>query len=316
MALKDFSLMLVPDSGRVRALRVRRRLQVALIGGAVALFAFGTVGVWGLWHTGELALELAQTRHALAHAQSRYEARLAALREASERERRKMSVYARTLGDLEARMARLDALGGRLVDVASLDASEFDFGRKVAVGGPRQSPVGGVAALEVRLRSGLVALNERLDELDSQLAAVDWMLEAKRTEREARPHAWPSEGGWLSSGYGTRADPFTGLPAPHHGVDIANRFGAPVLAASRGVVTFAGKMKDFGYMVEIDHGYGYRTRYGHLSALTVKVGDVVEDNQLIGRIGSSGRSTGPHLHYEVHRYGRHVNPLPFLPKKG
>ncbi len=316
MALKDFSLIVAPDCGRARAFRISRRAQLAALTGALALAAFGVLGAWGVWRAGETALELQQTRHALAHAQARYESRLAALRDKAEREQRKMAVYARALGELEARMARLDALGGRLVDVAALDASEFDFGRKVAIGGPRQKPQAGGVNLEGRLRDGLSALDERLDRLDAQLSAVDWMLEAQRSEAEARPHAWPSEGGWLSSGYGTRTDPFTGLPAPHHGVDIANRFGAPVLAASRGIVTFAGKMKDFGYMVEIDHGYGYRTRYGHLSAVTVKVGDVVEDNQLIGRVGSTGRSTGPHLHYEVHRYGQHINPLPFLPRKG
>ncbi len=307
--------MVAPEHGAARSFRVSRRMQIAALTGGVSLLVFGVLGVWALWHAGETELELRQTRHALAHAQARYESRLAALRDKAEREQRKMAVYARALGEMEARMARLDALGGRLVDVASLDASEFDFGRKVAIGGPRQKPAAGAADLEGRLRDGLNALDERLDQLDAQLSAVDWMLEAKRSETEAKPHAWPSEGGWLSSSYGMRTDPFTGLPAPHHGVDIANRFGAPVLAASRGIVTFAGKMKDFGYMVEIDHGYGYRTRYGHLSAVTVKVGDVVEDNQLIGRVGSTGRSTGPHLHYEVHRYGQHINPLPFLPRK-
>ncbi|MDX8407405.1 MAG: M23 family metallopeptidase, partial [Mariprofundaceae bacterium] len=127
-------------------------------------------------------------------------------------------------------------------------------------------------------------------------------------------HAWPTEGGWLSSNYGRRTDPFTGQPANHYGVDIANRFAAPVLSASRGVVTFAGKMKDVGYMVDVDHGYGYKTRYGHMSSLAVKVGDVVDDSQLLGRIGSSGRSTGPHLHFEVHLHGKHINPATFLPR--
>jgi len=118
----------------------------------------------------------------------------------------------------------------------------------------------------------------------------------------------------LSSVYGWRADPFTGEKALHRGVDIANRYGAPALAASHGIVVFAGKMKDFGYMVEISHGYGYRTRYGHLSQVNVKVGDEIKHGHLLGRIGSSGRSTGPHLHYEVHRYGHHLNPNRFLPR--
>lgn len=228
-------------------------------------------------------------------------------------EKKKVGVYSRTLAQLEARVSRLDALGSRLVDVAALDKSEFDFGLQPAFGGPRVVQAS-FAGLDSRLNHDLDYLDQRLGQLDAQLAVIEYALQEKRSEAVARPHAWPTEGGWLSSTYGMRADPFTGENERHQGVDIANRFGAPVLAAARGVVTFAGKMKDFGYMVDIDHGYGYRTRYGHMSSLVVKPGDVVEDGQLIGRIGSSGRSTGPHLHYEVHRYGRHINPRPFLPR--
>lgn len=104
------------------------------------------------------------------------------------------------------------------------------------------------------------------------------------------------------------------LVASHKGIDIGNRYGAGVLAASRGIVVFAGKRSGYGYMVEILHGFGYKTRYGHLSRILVQVGDVVEDGQKIAHIGSSGRSTGPHLHYEVHRYGDTVNPTGFIPK--
>ncbi len=311
--MKTYSLMLVPESGEVRGFRLSRGV---VLGGAcllVALIVFGVLGIVGSFKAGKLALQLAQTERALAHAQARYEARLLALREQNDAEQKKLAVYARELGRLQARVARLDALGSQLVDVARLDASTFDFSVAPAFGGPRTESAG-AEGIEDRLLRDLARLGGRLEQLDTQLMALDYVLESQRTEAEAKPHAWPTEGGWLSSGYGQRTDPFTGLPAPHHGVDIANRFGAPVLAASRGIVTFAGKMKDFGYMVEIDHGYGYRTRYGHLSAVTVKVGDLVEDNQLIGRIGSTGRSTGPHLHYEVHRFGRHINPLPFLPR--
>ncbi|MDQ6983146.1 MAG: M23 family metallopeptidase, partial [Ghiorsea sp.] len=113
---------------------------------------------------------------------------------------------------------------------------------------------------------------------------------------------------------GIRSDPFTSKKAMHKGIDIANRFGAPVLAGSRGVVIYAGKMSDYGYLVEIEHGYGYRTRYGHMSAVSVVVGDIVDANQMVGRIGSSGRSTGPHLHYEVRRNNKTLNPANFIPK--
>jgi len=160
----------------------------------------------------------------------------------------------------------------------------------------------------------LKRLDSRLASMDTQLAAIDYLLEKKRMLQAAKPHAWPTEGGWISSRYGMRIDPFNGGREMHRGLDIANRFGAPVLAASRGIVTFAGKMQGFGNMIDIDHGYGYVTRYGHMSSITVRAGDTVADGQLIGRIGSRGRSTGPHLHYEVHRYGRSINPGKYLPR--
>lgn len=310
---RNYSLMLVPDSGRIRRFSISGR---ALAVSGLLLAGMLSFGIWGIYSTykvEQLARSLDQTRHALDHAQSRYDQQLLAWQEKTAATQKKLAVYARSLGQMQARLARLDALGSKLVDIASLDQSEFDFGVQPAFGGPRlEQP--NLPGMELGLKEGLETMAGRLEQLDAQLAAIDFMLEKQRSRELAKPHAWPSEGGWLSSTYGRRADPFTGQPANHYGVDIANRFGAPVLAASRGVVTFAGKMKDFGYMVDVDHGYGYKTRYGHLSSLAVKVGDVVEDGQLLGRIGSSGRSTGPHLHYEVHLHGRHINPAPFLPR--
>jgi len=244
-------------------------------------------------------------------AQSRFSEQRNALQSRLDAKRKQLAVYARNIGTIQVRLTRLDALGSKLVDQASLDSAEFDFGLQPAFGGPRVS-ASNVALNDLDLSIG--RLDARLADLDVQLAAVDYLMEQKREKHAARPHAWPSEHGWISSNYGLRADPFTGERARHNGVDIANRFGAPVLAASRGIVTFAGKMRDFGHMVEVDHGYGYITRYGHMSALAVHVGDEVTDSQMLGRVGSSGRSTGPHLHYEVHRFGRHLNPRKFLPR--
>jgi len=305
--------MLVPDAGPVRRFCVSRRLLRGCV-----FFIFGTVvfGTWGLYsayQTKLLALSLQQTQRAMRHAQTRYDNKVAGLQEKLAAEQQKQAVYARTLGQMRARLSRLDTLGAKLVEVAALDKSEFDFGLAPAFGGPRQTQPA-LVGLDAGLHDGMRYLSGRMQRLDSRLAAIDYMLESERSEKNARPHAWPSEGGWLSSRFGLRSDPFTGKAARHYGVDIANRFGAPIVAASRGIVTFAGKMKDFGYMVDIDHGYGYKTRYGHMSMLDVQVGDIVNDNQLLGRIGSTGHSTGPHLHYEVHRYGKQLNPVGFLPR--
>lgn len=286
------------------------------------LIAFGLLatlltlfGFWGIYSTQQaklLSLELQQAKSAIAYSDMRNEGRLSAMNEIIASDQKKLAVYARTLGQLQAKVARLDQLGARLVDVAALDKSEFDFGLEPAFGGPRQQQPAFVAAID--LHDGISHMNDRLKQLSAQLEAVDFVLESKQSAAEARPHAWPTEGGWISSRFGPRIDPFNGRPSHHYGVDIANRFGAPIMSASHGVVTFAGKMPDFGYVVDVEHGYGYRTRYGHMGSIAVKVGDVVDANQLIGRVGSTGHSTGPHLHYEVRRFDELVDPRNFLPR--
>jgi len=278
----------------------------------VSLTVFGSWGLYGLYNTNNLQADLQDARHQLELARTLHDQEVTRLHDQVSAEQRKMSLYARTLGQMQARILRLDSLGEKLVKVSSLDKKEFDFGLQPAFGGPRLVPAS--LAGKIGLSDHMQHISTRLSNLDTQLAAIDYLLQGDRIEKNAKPHAWPSEGGWLSSRFGMRADPFTGERAVHRGVDIANRFGAPVLSTSRGIVTFAGKMKDFGYMVDIEHGYGYKTRYGHLSSLAVKVGDEVSDSQLVGRVGSSGRSTGPHLHYEVHRNGKSLNPATFLPR--
>jgi len=304
--------MLVPESGQIKNYRIDRRMIMACAVVLVSLTAFGSWGLYSLYNTNNLNAELQDTQYQLELARTLHDQEVTRLHDQVSAEQRKMSLYARTLGQMQARISRLDSLGEKLVKVSSLDKKEFDFGLKPAFGGPRlvQTSLAG----EIGLSDHMQHISTRLSNLDTQLAAIDYLLQGDRIEKNAKPHAWPSEGGWLSSRYGMRADPFTGERAAHRGVDIANRFGAPVLSTSRGVVTFAGKMKDFGYMVDIEHGYGFKTRYGHLSSLAVKVGDEVSDSQLVGRVGSSGRSTGPHLHYEVHRNGKSLNPATFLPR--
>ena len=303
--------MLVPEQGRMRAWRVTPR---ALGCAGLALLALLGAGIWGgwtLWHKGREDERVASLKAQLAMAQAREQARVRALQARLEASRKQLAVYARDIGAMQARLARLDALGSQLVETASLDPAEFNFGLAPAIGGPKQPAIPVPAA---GIADSIEQLDAQLTRMDAQLSAIDYLLEQQRSVQAARPHAWPTEGGWISSGYGPRIDPFNGGREMHRGVDIANRYGAPVLAASHGIVTFAGKMKGFGYMIDIDHGYGYVTRYGHMSSLAVKVGDEVKDGQMIGRIGSRGRSTGPHLHFEVHRYGKALNPMPFLPK--
>jgi len=309
--LKPFSLMLVPDRGSVCSLRMSSCLLVILSGSLLSLLVLGAWGGWQVWQGAARDRHVQALENQLAMVQVRHQDQIGKLNARINADRKRLSVYVRNIGAMQARLARLDALGSQLVEAASLDASEFNFGLQPAIGGPR---VQSVNVNQDAIDDSLERMDSRLASMDTQLAAIDYLLEKKRMLQAARPHAWPTEGGWISSRYGMRIDPFNGGREMHRGLDIANRFGAPVLAASRGIVTFSGKMKGFGNMIDIDHGYGYVTRYGHMSSLAVRVGDEVADGQLIGRIGSRGRSTGPHLHYEVHHYGRSIDPGKYLPR--
>lgn len=310
--MSQFSIMLVPASGQVRRLKIG---QYSVLAAGLLMFSMLSFGSWGaykVYHAEELKSALNEAQQLLEMTRSRHEKDVAHWQDMLATEQVKLAAYAKSIGQLQARMSRLDSLGERLVEVSSLDASEFDFGLKPAVGGPRvesNSLTG-----ELGLNDTVQHLETRLDSLDSQLATIDYMLQSERDEAAARPHAWPSTGGWVSSHYGRRIDPINGGVAIHRGLDIANRLGAPVLAASRGVVVFAGKKRDYGYVVEVEHGYGFKTRYAHLSSIVVKVGDALKDSQLLGRIGSTGRSTGPHLHYEVHKNGQLIDPMSFIPR--
>lgn len=222
--------MLVPESGQIKSYRISRRLVTTCAVFLISLAVFGGWGAYNIYSSHTLSAELQNAEHHLDLAHSMHKREISRLHEQVSAEQKKMSVYARTLGQIQAKLSRLDSLGEKLVKVASLDKKEFDFGLQPAFGGPRliQSP----ASADLGLYDRVQHVSSRLSNLDTQLAAIDYLLQGSREEKNARPHAWPSEGGWLSSHYGMRADPFTGERAVHRGVDIANRFGAPVLATS------------------------------------------------------------------------------------
>lgn len=311
--MSHFSIMLVPDAGQTKTYRLSRGKLRFLAFAMISLFSLGLLGLYGLYSNYDLREDLAVSQAVIQKERQQFSQEKAKSEAQLKAEEDKMVVYARSLGQMQARLSRLDSLGKRLVSSSpSLAESEFNFDVSPAFGGPRipedDSPVGS------QLFEKIKHLDAQISALNTQLIAADYILQDGVSEKNARPHAWPSEGGWLSSHFGMRTDPFTARKAMHRGVDIANRFGAPVLSASRGIVIYASKMRDYGYLVEIEHGYGYRTRYAHMSAITVSPGDIVEASQIVGRIGSSGRSTGPHLHYEVRRNNQALNPEKFIPR--
>jgi murein DD-endopeptidase MepM/ murein hydrolase activator NlpD len=236
-----------------------------------------------------------------------------ALRKTREEAARHLNALALKIGSLQAQVLRLNALGGRLTRMAGLDGREFNFDTVPGMGGPEKTAaIGTETTPSPDITRNLSLLAHELERSQARLMALENLMLDRHLDAAVTPAGWPVQGGWISSGYGKRADPFTGARVVHEGVDIAARFGSPVLAMGNGVVSFAGEKTNYGLIVEITHEAGLVTRYGHLSAFQVKEGDKITRGQEIGKVGSSGRSTGPHLHFEVVRNQRTTNPTAYL----
>lgn len=221
-----------------------------------------------------------------------------------------VAALATRVGRMQAQLIRLDALGRQLTEVAKLDRGEFNFDRPPAVGGPRSETGAGpvVPALDEMLDSVGAAIDDR----GRQLTALQNLILTRELARQIVPGGRPVESGYISSLYGQRTDPFDGRNAFHQGLDFAGTAGTRVLAVADGIVSHAGLDGGYGRLIEITHGNGYVTRYAHNAKLLVQQGQTVKRGDPIALMGSTGRSTGPHLHFEVLRDGRPVNPLSFV----
>ena len=218
-------------------------------------------------------------------------------------------LLAKELGVMQARLIRLEALGQRLAESQGLD-EEFDFSHPPGVGGA--VPPFQAALSAERLDEMMRQFNPRSEYLEMQLAMLSDYLDYKQFEVNMMPKGWPLERGWISSHFGQRNSPFSGKLEMHYGIDIAGREGTPILAVAAGIVRVARASPDYGYMVEIDHGNAYSTRYAHNKINLVKEGDLVRKGGVIALLGSTGRSTGNHLHFEVLKYGHPIDPRKYL----
>jgi len=161
----------------------------------------------------------------------------------------------------------------------------------------------------------MTVLNRLSDDIESreqQLSVLETLLVDRKTQDDVFLAGRPVTKGWMSSRYGMRNDPFNGRRAWHSGVDFAGAEGSNVVTVAAGVVVFAGPRSGYGNMVEVNHGGNFSTRYGHHKELLVNVGDIVKKGQVVGLMGSSGRSTGPHVHFEVYKNGRIVDPSAYI----
>ena len=219
-----------------------------------------------------------------------------------------VNALAARLAELQAQANRLNALGARLTRSGQLQDGEFEFDKPVGQGGAGRAsdmPPG-------ELRRRIVLLEGQYRDADTQLSVLESLLFNRELDRNAVPSRDPIAGSYITSGFGGRADPFGGGSQFHKGIDFEANVGDPVLAVADGVVSYSGVRSGYGNVVEVDHGNGYVTRYAHNSRLTRSVGDLVRSGQEIAKAGSSGRSTGAHVHFEVWQDGVVVNPRKFL----
>jgi murein DD-endopeptidase MepM/ murein hydrolase activator NlpD len=222
-----------------------------------------------------------------------------------------INALAARLAELQAASTRLDALGERLVQMGQLTLDEFDFSEPAPVGGPADNMTKG-AASEAELRDAIAALSNRLRRQSSHLDALQSLMMNRQVEEELTPAGWPVNKGWISSRFGERNDPFTGERAQHSGLDFAGTRGTEVMSVASGVVIRASNRGGYGRTVEIEHANGYVTRYAHNDEILVNAGDKVVAGQAIATMGSSGRASAPHVHFEVLRNGSRVNPASFV----
>ncbi len=221
---------------------------------------------------------------------------------------REVNALAARLGELQAEANRLNALGERLTRIGQLQDGEFNFEEPVGVGGDgpvRDMPKG-------ELDAGLRQLDAKFQASGAQLSVLESLLFNRQLDMNAVPSRDPINNSYITSGFGGRADPILGGSQFHKGIDFEANVGDPVLAVADGVVSYAADRSGYGNTVEVDHGNGYVTRYAHNSRLVRKVGELVRAGQEIAKAGSTGRSTGAHVHFEVWENGRVVNPRNFL----
>lgn len=228
--------------------------------------------------------------------------------------RENLNAMAAKLGEMQAQLMRLDALGERVQGLAGVKPEEFNFKVPPARGGAEYSSLGGppreltMPEFQAQLDTLANDLGHRADYLN----VVETTLMSYKVQSKLLPTIQPVNVTYNASGFGWRLDPFTGRSAFHEGIDFPSPIGTPIVAAAGGVVITAEYHHEFGNMVEIDHGNDIVTRYGHSSKLYVKVGDIVKRGQHIADIGSTGRSTGAHLHFEVLVKGVQQDPHKFL----
>jgi murein DD-endopeptidase MepM/ murein hydrolase activator NlpD len=241
---------------------------------------------------------------------------LAAQKSESERSRefmqQNLNAMAMKIGEMQAQLTRLDALGERLSSMAGIRPQEFRFSETPGMGGAQSATMPPQNLTLAQFNDKVALLSRQMESRTDMLGLLEAQLFEQAVKKKAMPTMMPVASPYNASSFGYRIDPFTGQQAMHEGIDFITDIGTPVVAAAGGVVQFAGFHPQYGNMIDIDHGNDLVTRYAHLSKVLVKEGDMLQRGRRIAESGTTGRSTGPHLHFEVRFRGAAQNPTKFL----
>lgn len=272
-------------------------------------FVAGIAAVSGYFYGKLQSVQIAQDKEMQSALQALANERreLDTLRNSMEAE---MDALALRIGSLRAHLLRLNALGERLVNVGDLDDQEFDFSSEPARGGMEETDAESVGMVE--LEDELERLAALFADREHKLNLLEDLLSKRDVRAQVIPSGWPVKQGFISSYFGYRSDPFSGKKKYHKGIDFVGKPGSEVLAVAAGIVTKSERVAGYGNIVEIRHADGYLTRYAHNQENLVNEGDRVEKGEPIAMLGSTGRSSGPHVHFEVRRGGKIINPAGFI----
>jgi murein DD-endopeptidase MepM/ murein hydrolase activator NlpD len=300
-------IIVIPDRlAKARTLNVSTRHLLASLFLALVLLVAGTAGLY--WLTFRFAADIK-----IPFVQQLV---LAAQQGEAERARQfvqqNLNAMAVKLGEMQAQLARLDALGDRLSALAGIRPQEFRFSETPGMGGAQPTTMPAQNLTMTQFNEKVALLSRQMESRTDMLGLLEAQLFEQAVKKKAMPTMMPVSSPYNASSFGYRIDPFTGQQAMHEGIDFITDVGTPVVAAAGGVVQFAGFHPQYGNMIDLDHGNDLVTRYAHLSKVLVKEGDVLQRGRRIAESGTTGRSTGPHLHFEVRFRGAAQNPMRFL----
>ena len=279
-------------------------LSLCLLGAPVALGYFG-YGLAVSQSTGVFSEESAQNWERQIRIQTE---QISEIKEESEQQ---IEALTMRLAMLQARLMRLDAVGERITTIANLNTGEFDFSDPIAIGGPAAGVSESYSA--AGFMDAVYQLERQLNDRQQQLEILEGLMTDRKIQSDGFIAGRPVEDAWIASRFGQRPDPITGRIVFHGGIDFTTgKSGAEINTVAAGVITWSGPRSGYGLMVEINHGNGFTTRYAHAEKLFVDVGDIVMKGQNIALVGSTGRSTGPHVHFEVYKNGRVVDPAAYI----